>query len=273
MKIVGFYPLLFLPLLFIFLSFGCSDFQKLLNSNDSAQQYKEAESYYDAGDYPKATKLFEQVAPKYRGRPQAERVIFLYADSYYNNGDYYLAANQFESFIQSFPRSVKIEEAYFKEAMSYYHLSPKFSLDQEDTNTAIEKLQLFINNFPSSEYSVRANLSIQELQIKLERKEFEIAKNFYTIQDYAAAIKSLENFIAMSPGNNFREEALYYKFLATYTIAMNSVESKKQERLSQLITEYNTLISAYPESIFLGDINDKIAVAKTELSTYQEIGK
>ena len=31
---------------------------------------------------------------------------------------------------------------------------------------------------------------ISELQVKLEKKDFEIAKQYYTIRDYRAAIKS-----------------------------------------------------------------------------------
>ena len=254
------------------LTLGCSDFQKLLSSGDSSAQYKQAEILYNQSEFKKAAKLFEQVAPRYRGTPQAERVIFLYADSYYNAGDYYLAAHQFENFIQSYPQSQKLVEAYFKEAMCYYNLSPKFSLDQEDTYKAVEKLQLFINNFPSAEFADDANNAIVELQIKLEKKEFEIAKNYYTIRDYNAAITSLDNFIASFPGNNFREESLYFKFLSSYEIAINSVESKKQERLNNLVTQYNSIVSYYPESVFIEDLNQKMKIVNQELSPDDQTG-
>ncbi|MCY4562077.1 MAG: outer membrane protein assembly factor BamD [Flavobacteriaceae bacterium] len=250
---------------------SCSDYQKLLGSNDSANQYKQAEVLYKSGDFKKASKLFERAAPRYRGTPQAERVIFLYADSYFNAKDYYLAAHQYENFIKSYPQSQKIIEAYYKEAICYYHLSPKFSLDQEDTYKAVEKLQIFINNFPNSQQAQDANKAIMELQIKLEKKEFEIARNYYTIRDYAAAIASFENFISSFPGNNFREESLYYKFLSSYQIAINSVESKKKERLEDLVALYNSIISYYPESIFLDDLNDKMEIVSDELSIDNQI--
>ncbi len=250
----------------VILIFGCSDFQKLLSSSDSSAQYKEAEILYNQSEFKKAAKLFEQAAPRYRGTPQAERVVFLYADSYYHAGDYYLAAHQFENFIQSYPQSQKLIEAYFKEAMCYYNLSPKFSLDQEDTHKAVEKLQLFINNFPNAEFTDDANNAIIELQIKLEKKEFEISKNYYTTRDYNAAITSFDNFIASFPGNNFREESLYFKFLSSYEIAINSVESKKQERLNNLVSQYNSIISYYPESVFIEDLNEKMEIVNQELS-------
>ena len=48
-------------------------------------------------------------------------------------------------------------------------LSPNYSLDQENTNEAMEKLQIFIDNYPNSKYSTEANNYIRELQIKLEK--------------------------------------------------------------------------------------------------------
>ena len=124
---------------------SCSDYQKLLNSDDTSKKYKQAEVYYNSGEYRKANRLFEQIIPKFRGKPQSQRIIFFFADSYFQTKRYYLAANQYQNFVKSYPKSDRIQEANFKAAKSYYYLSPRFSLDQEETYTAIEKLQVFIN--------------------------------------------------------------------------------------------------------------------------------
>lgn len=229
---------------------SCSEYQKLLTGEDFAKKYKVAETYYNQGEFRKANRLFEQVIPKYRGKPQSERLIFFFADSYYQIKDYYLSSYQYENFIKSYPKSDRIEEAYFKAAKSYYAMSPKYSLDQEDSYTAIEKLQIFINRYPASEYSKEANQLIAELQTKLERKDFEISKQYFTIRDYKAAIEACTNFIASYPGTKFREEALFVKFEASYVIAMNSISTKKLERLQELNQQYETIARYYPESIF-----------------------
>jgi len=207
--------------------FSCSDYQKLLNGDDTSAKYKQAELYYNNGEYRKANRLFEQIISKYRGKPQAQRIIFFFADSYFQTKSYYLAAYQYENFVKSYPKSERIQEALFKAAKSYYFQSPKYSLDQEDTYTATEKLQVFLNLYPNSEYASEANQMIAELQEKLEKKNFEIAKQYYTIRDYKAAIKANDNFISSFPGTKFREEALYTKFIAAYKIAINSIDSKK----------------------------------------------
>ncbi len=257
-------------LLLILMSSACSDYQKLLNSDDVSEKYKQAEVYYNNGEYRKANRLFEQIIPKYRGKPQAQRIIFFFAESYFQTKSYYLAAYQYENFTKSYPKSDRVQEATFKAAKSYYFQSPRHSLDQEDTFTALEKLQVFLNLYPESEYADEANQMIAELQEKLEKKDFEIAKQYYTIRDYKAAIKANENFVSGFPGTKFREESLYIKFIASYEIAINSIDAKKQERLEELIQQYNTLLRYYPETLFLADLDKRMTQVYTELKQFDK---
>ena len=250
---------------------SCSDFQKLLNSDDISKKYKQAEMYYNNGVYRKANRLFEQILPKYRGRPQAQRIIFFFADSYFQTKSYSLAAYQYENFIKSYPKSERVQEATFKAAKSYYFMSPTYSLDQKDTYEAIEKLQVFINLYPESEFSSEANQMIAELQEKLEKKDFEIAKQYYTIRDYRAAIKANDNFIAGFPGTKFREESLYIKFLSLYEIAVNSILLKKQERFKELKQQYVIILRYYPETLFLEDLDKKMEKVNSELKQFKTI--
>ena len=67
---------------------------------------------------------------------------------------YSLAAFQYENFIKSYPKSERVVEASFKAAKSYYFQSPEYSLDQEDTYSAIEKLQVFINLYPMPQAAI-----------------------------------------------------------------------------------------------------------------------
>ena len=248
--------------------FSCSDYQKLLNSDNASEKYKQAEVYYNAGEYRKANRLFEQIIPKYRGRPQSQRIIFFFAETYFQTKSYSLAAYQYENFVKSYPKSERVLEAIFKAAKCFYLQSPSYSLDQEETYNAIEKLQVFINLYPDSEYTPEANQMISELQEKLEKKDFEIAKQYFTIRDYRAAIKANENFIAGFPGTKFREESMYIKFLSLYEIAINSILSKKKKRLNELKQQYELILRYYPETLFLEDLNKKMERVNIELLNF-----
>ena len=246
---------------------SCNTYQKLLNSKETAPKLKAAQKYYDDGEYRRANRLYEQIIPSYRGKPQAQRLIYFFANSHYQMGNYYLAAYQFESFVKSFPKSEKLDEANFMIAKCYYMLSPIYSLDQENTNEAMEKLQIFIDNYPNSIYLAEANNYIRELQVKLEKKDFEISKQYYTIRDYKSAISSLDNFVSNFPGTPFRENALYYKFLSQFEIAINSVPNKKLERLEGAKETYDAILRYYPETLFIEDISKKLEEIQKEIMT------
>jgi outer membrane protein assembly factor BamD len=178
--------------------------------------------------------------------------------------------------MKSYPKSEKIQEASFMGAKSYYMLSPAYSLDQTDTDKALAKLQTFINTYPESEHFEEANTMAKELTSKKEKKQIEIAKQFNKLGawDYSilvSAITALDNFVSDNPGSIYREEALYYRIEATATLALNSVDNKKEERLREALDSYKNLLRYYPESKFkkkADDLSDKI---QKELSTFTVI--
>lgn len=252
---------------------SCSEYQKVLKNTDAKAKYDMAEKLYNEGDYKRAVRLFEQIAPQYVGKPQGERVMFFFADSYFKTEDYYLAGYQFERFVKSYPRSEKIQEASFLGAKSYYMLSPRYSLDQTDTDKALSKLQTFINTYPESEYFEEANAMATELTTKKEKKEIEIAKQFNKLGKFnypilISAITALDNFISDNPGSIYREEALYYRIEATTNLAMNSTEDKKKERLEDALASYNNLMRYFPESKFKDEADDLAKAIQKELSAY-----
>jgi len=251
---------------------SCSSYQKALKSEDVAVKYDVATKMYDAGKYTKAIRLFEQIAPSYRGKPAAEKMFYMFAQSYYKTKQHYLAGYQFDSFTSSYPRSEKAEEAAFLAAESYSKLSPRFSLDQVDTNKAIDKLQSFIDRYPDSQYLPQANVLVKDLREKLEKKGFEIAKQYHTIgewsRDYGAAIKAFDNFLADYPGTPFKEKALYYRFDSAYLLAINSIESKKQERLNFAKTAYASLVKFNESSEYKADADKKLASIEKQLQQF-----
>ena len=76
-------------LLLIVLLASCNQYQKALKSDDVAVKTDAANKMYEAGKYLKAIRLYEQVAPAYKGKPQAERLFFMYSKSLYNTKQYY----------------------------------------------------------------------------------------------------------------------------------------------------------------------------------------
>ncbi len=221
---------------------SCSEYQKALKNEDVAVKFDLATKKYDLGKYNKAIRLFEQIAPAYRGKPQAEKMFYMFAQSYYKTKQYYLSGYQFESFVSSYPKSDKVEEAAFLAAKSFSKLSPVYSLDQTDTSKAITKLQDFIDLYPNSTYLAEANTVLKSLTDKIEKKIYENAKGYHTISDYKSALVALDNFISDYPGTPYKEQALFYRFDSAYQLAINSVPSKMEERLKNAVVAHSNLM-------------------------------
>ncbi|MEC3907681.1 outer membrane protein assembly factor BamD [Tamlana sp. 2201CG12-4] len=258
---------IYILIAFIVLS-SCSEYQKVLKSTDIGTKFKLGEALYNEGKYAKANKLFAQIVPNYRGKPQAEKLMFLYSKSFYEMRDYYVAGYQFERFASSYPKSEKLEEASFLSVKSYYMLSPSYSKDQKETKEAVEKLQEFIDLFPESQHLDEANTLMKELVYKLEKKAFEIAKQYNTISEYQASIRSFDNFAFEFPGSVLKEDALFYRLDSAYKLAVNSVEIKKRERLEQAKEYYTAFKKAFTDSKYLDDIEDMAVVIDEELKGY-----
>lgn len=230
---------------------SCNEYQKVLKDAELKPKYDLAERYYEEGDYKRALRLFEQIAPKYVGKPQGERVMFFFADCYYKTEQYYLGGFQFERFVRSYPNSDKIIEATFLEAKCYFLNSPEYSLDQSETDKALAKLQVFINRYPDSEYFVEANEMAQTLTHKKERKAFEIAKQFDKLGEFnfpilVSSIKAFNNFLSENPGSIFTEEAYFYRLNSEMHLAQNSTIGKQEERYKEARGYLNDLKKAYP---------------------------
>lgn len=259
----------FISILLILVVFSsCSEFQKALKSEDIAIKFDVATKQYEKGKYEKAIRLFEQIAPSYRGKPQAEKMFFMYAQSFYKTKQFYSAGYQFESFVSSYPKSQKIEEAFYLGAICFSKLSPTYSLDQVDTYKAIDKFQNFIDAFPDSQYLSEANIIVKQLREKLEKKAFEIAKQYNTISDYKASLVALDNFIIDFPGTIYKEQALYYKFDSTYKLAINSVPSKMEERLKNAKTAYNSLLKFNSNTKYKAQADLMLAKIETDLKQF-----
>jgi outer membrane protein assembly factor BamD len=89
---------------------------------------------------------------------------------------------------------------------------------------------------------------LDDLYNRLDRKAYESAKLYYTIEDYKAATHALKETLKDNPESSYREDILYYIVAANYHYANNSIPALQRERFLNLIDEYYNFISEYPDS-------------------------
>lgn len=232
---------------------SCGEFRKLQKSDDWKAKYEGAMRYYEAGDYYRAIALFEEILPVTRGKAEGEQAQFYYAYAHYNDNQFILSSHYFKSFYETYSRSPLANEAQFMYAYSLYQSSPIYNLDQTSTKEAISAFQIFINRNRDSKYVTEANQILNELQVKLETKDYHSAKLYHKIGVLNSAITAFDNFAINYPDSRFNQELQYLKIESTFQMAELSIPSKKEERFRNVVALYEEYIEDFPESTWIAD--------------------
>lgn len=232
---------------------SCSEFNKAVKSTDVQYKYRMAVKYMEKPDYDRAMPLLEELLSLTRGDTLYEPVSYQYAKGYFGMKDYIMASYYLENFAKTFRNSIHAEECSFLAAYCHFKESPEYELDQSDTRTAIDKLQLFMIRYPDSQLRDSCNTLIDGLRAKLEKKDFFAARQYLRTRYYDSAGEALRGFLRKWPNSKYREEALFNILQASHDLAMNSVESKKNGRVEEGIRSFNTFADAFPNSPRLPD--------------------
>jgi outer membrane protein assembly factor BamD len=244
---------------------ACSDFQKILKSDNVDKKYEAALKYYDKKDYYKAAMLLEELIPLLKGRPESEKAQFYFANSHYNQQDYVLSSYYFRNFYETYPRSEFAEEAMFMHAKSLYRDSPSYELDQTSTFTAIEAIQEYLNRYPQTRHKDEANEMYDDLSSKLEVKAFESARLYHQLRRYQSAVVALTNFTNSYPGSAYSEEASFLRIEAQYNYARESIPERQRDRYYEVIGFYQAFVDKYPQSKYLRTAEGYYTSAQSQL--------
>jgi outer membrane protein assembly factor BamD len=256
---------LLLLLVFPLVFWSCSEYNKVLKSNDPDLKYAKSVEYFNEGECYKSLPLLEELLTVVKGTQRAEDVYYYYAKVHYCVQDYYLANYYFKTFTKTFSSSSRAEECLFLAAMCNFNLSPKYSLDQQDTKAALSEFQLFLDRYPTSSRKDTCNTLMAELRYKLEVKSYEVAKLYAKTQKHLAAALALEDFIYSYPASQYTEEAMFLIVETRYRYADNSIKQKKLERFEQTTKSYTNFVSRFPDSKMLKDAEGYYLNANSEI--------
>jgi outer membrane protein assembly factor BamD len=224
-----------------------------MKSGDSEAKFAAAVKYFDKKDYTKSLALLEELMSIYRGTSKDEEVHYYYANCNYFLEDYIIAGYQFRNFVKNFPSSTHTEYCAYMNAYCFYLNSPEYSLEQVDTYLAIKEFERFTNKYPKSEKIIECNEILDKLRGKLERKSYESSLLYYNMSNYKSAIVAFANHIKDFSDTKHVEEFTFLTIKSYYLLAINSIESKKQERFKAAADLYIKFVDVYPNSKYIKD--------------------
>lgn len=228
---------------------GCkSQYEKLLEGNDSDAKYKAAFAYFNKGKYKKAADLFESLSVISTGTTRDDTVQFYWGMSNYRFKDYYTAETNFKNFLSKFPRSTFTEEAGYLRIDCLYRATLRYELDQSPTYSAIVAINEYKMAYPETVHMDVCDRILLELRERLDTKAYQNAYIYYKMEDYKAARVALKNVLKDNSDNMHREEILYYTAMSSYKYADLSIASKQKERFMLFVDDYFNFIGEYPDS-------------------------
>ena len=231
-----------------------SQYDAVLYGSDIQAKYKMAFELFEAKKYSKAAETFESLTMATKGTAQDDTVQFYWGLSNYRYGDYITAESNLQEFINTFPLSPFSEEAKFLHLDCLYRGTYRYELDQLPTYKALSEMSVFQIENPGSQYHDRVAEMMDDLNDRLEKKAYKSAWLYYHMEDYLAAHYALKNVLKDNADNRSREEILYYTAMAAYKYAFNSIPSKQRERYLVFVDDYFNIVSEYPESKYLKEL-------------------
>jgi outer membrane protein assembly factor BamD len=260
-------------------------YNRLLKSTNYRLMYTEGLRYYNlkkAGkdynsqaNYTKAQNLLSEAleSGSFSGTPQEDSLVYFLGCSFYKAGDFDVSEQLFDRFRRQYGGSRFIEDVEYMYAMGFYFSSPEPEYDQTTTIRAMSAINEYTERYPNTIKKEECAERMDELRRKLYIKSYENARLYYTIQQYKAAVRALGNAIDEFPESPYREDLMYLATKSSYLFAKNSLPSLMADRYMSMMDNYYNLISEYPETEHLREVERMHKEAKEyiEKHTNQQI--
>ena len=183
-----------LKFIILFLFLGCSA-TKMSFVDELQLKFEKGEQFYKSGKYTRAKDELQFVVMNNPGSQMALDAQYLLGESHFELKEYEDAALEFDRFSRFSQSYEKTETARFRICECAINMSNSFQKDQTSTIEAIDRLQEFIEDYPSSKRLDTASKEIASLRLKLAKKEFESARLYLKLEEYDSALIYLNNVL------------------------------------------------------------------------------
>ncbi|MGV4414754.1 outer membrane protein assembly factor BamD [Chryseobacterium sp. T1] len=250
-----------------------SQMDRAMKSADKNHILQVANEKFAKKKWSDALALYGRLDKLVAGTDDAPNVVFNSAFANYYDKQYKLAAHQFKNFSNSFPQDPRKEEAAYMSALCYYEGSLDYNLDQSNTESAINELQDFLNNYGQSERAKNITQLIDELTYKLEYKAYENARQYYKMGEFLAADVAFDNVLDDFPATKLRPKIVDYIMRSKYELALNSIYDRKKDRIENALAYTKTVEKDLPNSEYSKtalEFRSKLEEEKIKFAKVQE---
>ena len=209
----------------------------LINENLDSKLNK-AISLFKVEKYSKAREQFEYIIFNNPGSSNALKSQYYLAESLYKLRNYNQASKEYDKFIMLSQDSELVAKSKFLICKCLYLLSSDYNKDQNETKFTIDKIQYFIEEYPTSHHKIECEEMIHNLRSKLAQKELESGKLYLRIEKYDSALIYFNLIMVEYYDTSYYDDALFNVVL-TYLLKGETklAESFLIENKENFITE------------------------------------
>jgi len=239
-----------------------------LDLNQKAK-FMAGESWYNLKDYQNAREVYEKLIEMYPDGDFAANAQYAIAWTYLENREYNASIEEFKKLISIYPDSKFAEEAQFRVAKNYFlsgnkdmakaelgkfvnsysknsfraeaiYLLSQIYLQEEDWMDNIINLEILVREYPDSPYMSEAL--------------YGLCLSYFKKDEYEKAIKAGERYLKDYSGLEYGDDVFY-----TMAICWEMLKNKEKA-----ISDYQDLISKFPQSPYVGKAKERLEVLKEE---------
>jgi outer membrane protein assembly factor BamD len=227
---------------------GSGDMTKTMTVDE---RFARAKGLFDTRDYLAAINEFTVITLQYQGSAVSPDAQFYLGECRFMREEYLLAAFEYSVVKRNYPANPRVADASYKTAMCYYNLSPKPALDQQYTRKAIDEFQSFIEYYPANAHATDAGVKIQELTVRLAKKQFDTARLYAVMEYYRSALFYYDDVIEKYHDTEYAPLA----FIGKVELLMS------RNKYREAAVEAARFLEKYPNSVLRG----RMESLKTEI--------
>ena len=174
---------------------------------DLSPRFDKAMEYFDRGKYPRAKDEFDYIIMRDPGSKIANESQYYMAEALFQMEEYSEASITFDRYVRFSPDFTKIEKSRYRICECAILSSNAYQREQSQTHRALEQLQMFIEDFPTSDLVEDAENAIVELRIKLAQKDFEVGRIYLKLEEYESALIYFRSVLNNYYDTSFADDA------------------------------------------------------------------
>jgi len=170
-----------------------------------------ADALFERGEYDKSAAEYKDFLATFAGDERSDYAQFRLAESYRLDEQYALAAVEYRILVSDYGYSEYVDDAFFLEGLCLFRQADRPERDQTKSHEALNRINRFLQIFPSSPRRGEAERIRLEIHDQLGKKDFLNAKLYYSMDRREAALIYFDKVIESFPSTVWAQRSHFYR--------------------------------------------------------------